>query len=246
VNVKPDSDGLIRRMRSEILSIAVSPKNLSRAFNIMNTLLKELEQRGFQIKIEMNYHGRNETFAVSDGQKIQIELRETLKMNKVKIDCEKYPWRQSDYERVFAPTGELRFEIKNVYGGNVKKIFKDGTNKLVEDQLNNIIINMYKSINYLNLRGQEWERERKIQEEKEKERNLILQRQKQEGEKTKYLLQLAKRWNKANVVRNFVKELEKTLIEENALTGERKNWIQWALVNADKIDPIMKIDNLKL
>jgi len=105
---------------------------------------------------------------------------------------------------------------------------------------------IYKSINYLNLRDQEWERERKIQEEKEKARNLILLRQKQEREKTKYLFQLTKRWNKAKLVRNFVKELEKTLIEENALTDERKNWIQWALVNADKIDPIMKIGNLKL
>ena len=73
-NERPDSDGLIRRVRDKILAIAVSPKNLSRAFNIMNTLIKELEKRNFQIRIEMNYNERNETYAILDSQKIQSIL----------------------------------------------------------------------------------------------------------------------------------------------------------------------------
>lgn len=243
---RPDSDGLIRRVRSEILAISVSPKNLNRAFNIMNTFVWELERRNYQIKIEMNYHGRNETFAIKDGQKIQIELRETLKMNKLKVDKVSSPWRQSDYERVFIPTGELRLEIKNVYGGDFKKIFKDQTNQLLEDQLNNFIINIYRSINYLNLRDREWEKERKIQKEREKEQNLILERKRLEEEKTKNLFKMVRVWHKANLVRNFINEFEKKLIEENALTEEKKKWIQWAMEKADALNPLNEITNLNI
>jgi hypothetical protein len=246
LNQRADSDGLIRRVRAEILSIAVSPKNLSRALNIMNTLIKELEKRNFQIKIEMNYHERNETFAIKDGQKIQIELRETLKMNKIKVDKVSSPWRQSDYERIFVPTGELRIEIKNVYSGNFKKIFKDQTNQLLENQLNDFIINIYRSINYLNLRNLEWEEERKIQEESEKEQNIILEKQRLEEEKTKNLFKMVRQWHKANLVRSFINEFEKKFIEENTLTQEKKNWIQWARDKAEALNPLNDMTNLNI
>ena len=65
-------------------------------------------------------------------------------------------------------------------------------------------------------------------------------------EKSKNLSQIVKRWHKANRVRNFVNELERKLIKENALTDEKKNWIRWALDKADKFDPMIKIDNLQL
>jgi len=245
-NQRPDSDGLIRRVRSEILAVAVSPKNLSRAFNIMNTLLKELEQRGFQSKIEMNYHGRNETFTIKDNQKIKIELRETLKMSKLKVDRAKFPWRLSDYERVFVPTGKLRIEIKNVYGGNIKKIFRDQENNLLEEQLNDVIISIYKNINYLNIKDMEWEEGRRIQAEKGRERNRILEQKRIEKEKGKQLFKLAKQWYKANLVKDFVNELESKLREENALTDEKKNWIQWALNKAEKLNPLLNINELNL
>lgn len=161
---KPDSDGLLRSIRSEILAIAVSPKNFNRAIRIFNTLLLELEKRKFQIRIEMNYLERNETFFIRDNQKIQIELRETLKMNKSKIDKTKYPWKSYEYERVFIPTGELRLEIKNVYGGSLKKVLNDQVNKPLEEQLNDFIINIYKSINYHNFKDKELEKERRIEE----------------------------------------------------------------------------------
>ena len=243
---RPDSDDLIRRVRSEILAIAVSPKNLNRALNIMNTLVRELERRNFQIKVEMNYHGRNETLAIKDGQKIQFELRETLKMNKVKIDKSAYPWKQSNYDQVFIPTGELRLEIKNVYGGNFGKILRDQTNHALEEQLNDFIINLYKSLNYLNLRDEEWEEERRLEEEKEKKQKIKSEQKRLEKEKTKYLFQLSKRWNKANIIRNFVKELEKKFIEGNALTEERKSWMQWAITKVGKLDPIIQINKLNL
>ena len=212
----------------------------------MNILLKELGKRNFQIKIEMNYRGRNETFAIQDGQKIQFELRETLKMNKVKIDKSSHPWRQSNYEQVFIPTGELRLEIKNVYGGNFGKILRDQINHALEKQLNDFIINIYKSLNYLNINDKEWEEERRLTEEKEQRHKIKSEQKRLEKEKTKDFFQLAKRYNKANIIRNFVKELEKKLIEGNALTEEREKWVQWALKKVDSLDPMIEINELNL
>ena len=219
----------------------MSPKNLNRAFNIMNTLIKELEKRGFQIRIEMNYHERNETYAILDGQKIQIELRETLRMNKSKTADSPLSWRKSGYERVFIPTGELRLEIKNIYGGDIKKIVKDQANLVLEEQLNDFIINVYKSINYNNIKDREQEEENRIQVEKEKAGNLVLKQKRLEKEKTEHLFQMAKRWHKTQLVRSFITELEKKLIKENTLTDEKKDWIKWA---KEKVDELVR--NLKI
>ena len=192
----------------------------------------------------MNYHERNQTFAIKDNKKIQIELRETLKMNEIKVDRTKTTWGLSDYERVFTPTGELRIEIKNIYGGNIKKIFKDQKNNLLEEQLNNIIINIYKSINYLNIRDEELEVERRVREKKESERNLIFEQQRLENERSEQLFKLAKQWYNTNQVKDFVNELERKLRDANALTDEKKNWIQWALNKAKKLDPLQNINEL--
>lgn len=237
---KPDSDGLLRRIRTEILAIAVSPKNFNRALRIFNTLLFELEKRNFQIRIEMNYLERNETFIIRDNQKIQIELRETLKMNKSKIDKTKYPWKSYEYERVFLPTGELRLEIKNVYGGSLKKVLVDQSNKPLEEQLNDFIINIYKSINYHNFKDKELEKERRIEEQKEKARKLLLKQKQMEKEKTKLLYKNAKLWKRVNIIREYLKELESRSALEKELSEEKLEWINWAKKKADSLDPINK------
>lgn len=237
---KPDSDGLLRRIRTEILAIAVSPKNFNRAIRIFNTLLLELEKRKFQIRIEMNYLERNETFIIKDNQKIQIELRETLKMNKSKIDKTKYPWKSYEYERVFIPTGELRLEIKNVYGGSLKKVLKDQQNIPLEDQLNDFIINIYRSINYHNFKDRELERERRIEEQKEKARKLLLKQKQMEKEKTKLLYKTAKLWDRVNIIREYIKELESRMANEKELSEEKIEWISWAKKKVDSLDPINK------
>lgn len=207
----------------------------------MNTLIKELEKRGFQIRIEMNYHERNETYAILDGQKIQIELRETLRMNKSKAADSPLSWRKSGYDRVFIPTGELRLEIKNIYGGDIKKIVRDQTNLGLEEQLNDFIVNVYKSINYNNIKDREQEEESRIEEEKEKARKQILQQLRLENEKTEQLFLMAKKWQRTEIVRSFSIELEKKLIKENALTDEKKDWIKWAKEKADALDPLTNV-----
>lgn len=237
---KPDSDGLLRRIRSEILAIAVSPKNFSRAIRIFNTLLLELEKRKFQIRIEMNYLGRNETFIIRDNQKIQIELRETLKMNKSKIDKSTYPWKSYEYERVFIPTGELRLEIKNVYDGSLKKVLKDQVNNPLEEQLNDFIINIYKSINYRNFKDKELERERRIEEQKEKARKLLQKEKQMEKEKTKLLYKNAKRWKRVNIIREYIKELEFRMDLKKEMSEEKIEWISWAKKKVDSLDPVNK------
>ena len=59
-----------------------------------------------------------------------------------------------------------------------------------------------------------------------------------EKEKTEQLILMAKKWQRTELVRSFLTELEKKLIKENALTDEKKDWIKWAKEKADTLDPL--------
>ena len=173
-----------------------------------------------------------------DGQEIEIDMREVMKITKVKKEYGSSLNKITEYERKLIPTGVLRLEIKNYWNNGTTRIVKDNKKQKLEDQLNLFIICIYRVINYDINRHRKWEEENRIQVEKEKARNLILKQKKLEKEKTEHLFQMAEQWHKTELVRNFIIELENKLINENTLTDEKKDWIKWAKEKADALDPL--------
>lgn len=233
-----DSDGMLRIIMKDALNIAVTPRNLSRALRIMNALISELEKRNFVVKTKMGYHRLPQIILIFDGQEIEINMREVMKITKVKKEHSGSFNKVTEYERTLVPTGTLRLEIKNYWDNGTTRIVKDTKKQKLEDQLNLFIICIYRVINYDINRHKKWEEENRIQAEKEKARNLILKQKRLEKEKTEHLFLMAKRWHKTELVRSFITKFEKKLIKENNLTDEKKDWIKWAKEKADVLDPL--------
>ena len=81
-NVKRYSDPLLRVHYGKMLFMLVSPATLSRAATILNTIVLELEKRGFVIRAGENENSTPVTQLVFDNQTIKIQLRELTKIEK--------------------------------------------------------------------------------------------------------------------------------------------------------------------
>jgi hypothetical protein len=102
------NQGRFRARRGErALDIRVGPEQLTRAFRIMDTIIKALEERGAKVTLEKDGEWKTSTCANIDGEKIEFSLEESLKIVKVSPDKNSY------LSQEFVPKGTLRLCIKN-------------------------------------------------------------------------------------------------------------------------------------
>ena len=238
-NVKRYSDPILRVHYGKIFFMLVSPATISRATKILNTIVLEFEKRGFVIKMGENENSPPITQLVFDNQTMKIQLRELTKIEK-KPRINSYT-KLTEYERVFVPTGILKIEIDEYGTDGITTIFKDTKYKMLEDQLNNFIINLYKYVNRYVLRDIRWEKERKIEAERRKQAQLLAEERKHEEERTENLLKLAEEWNRVKYISTFLDEMEATMKEKNLLTEEKKEWLRWARSKMKLLNPINRM-----
>lgn len=209
---------------SEEISIKVAPASVSRALRIMDTIIKVLRFKGYDLIV-----GSRETYAVIEGEKIEIALREKLRVEKV---VEKNGWNTNKYY----PIGQLILRVDRTYRS---KEFVDGE-KSLEEKLPSIIA----EIEY---RGQKEKEERikhEIRRKQEEERQRIEKERKARKDKEiqdfKNLLHESKSWHKSVILDNYIKEVEKRATENNTLTEELKTWLMWAKNKAEWFNPFIK------
>jgi hypothetical protein len=206
------------------IDIKVSPKNLSRALRIMDTLIKLFRARGHDI-----YVGDRKTFVRIEGENIEIHMRE-----KITISDKTDKWGGKLYE----PYGVLAI----IYGESYNwKEIKDG-NKGLEDK-------MAKVLAILELKGLKEKAARikreeywRIQEEKEK----ILREKKERIEKErndfKDLFNKAERWNQSQFIRAYIEKVEVVYSSKwENLPEEIQIWTNWAKQKADWYDPLINL-----
>ncbi|HUM50618.1 MAG TPA: hypothetical protein PK431_02345 [Chitinophagales bacterium] len=209
--------------RYEGLDIKVSKQNISRALLIMDTLIKALQARNHEIKIN-----NRETYVVIMKQEVELSLREKTK----KVPNTRSNWPDNDY----IPTGIFILRIDRRWRG---KEFTDGKLQ-IEKQLSVIIAN-------LELMALE-EIRRDIESDKRKIEEAILEKTRKNFEKRqdddlaafRQTLKNAKRWHKAVNLRNYINEVETKAIENNTLTDEIKTWLIWARKKEDWYDPFIE------
>jgi hypothetical protein len=80
------------------------------------------------------------------------------------------------------------------------------------------------------IRHIEYERRRKIEEDLEAKRNFELK-------EFKGLFKKANRWHQAVILKNYIAEFEKKARDNNSLTEEVLNWLEWANNKVEWYDP---------
>lgn len=206
------------RDNSAMLAINVSDENIHRAYMIIDTIIKTLEElEGYTTnQIE---GGKDTSCFVIMQSNFYFELKE-----------------END-KLVLSMTARDWFSKVNKYNLN----FKDSSNSVLEDKIDEIIYKMFVAANKLmcesELEDRKWKRELetiKREEELEKKRQ-------QELENLNLLEKLADNWEKAEKIRKFIVAVESKLKEEsneNKKENYRK-FILWAVERAEFVDPLI-------
>lgn len=204
---------------SGILNITVAPQNVKRALLFMDIFIKAIQKRGHKIIL------KGGTKIVIDSTELSIGLRERLKRRIIK----ETHWNSTE----LYPSNILSFTL-DVYPS---KEWSDTNNSKLEDKIPDIIAKLElqavkekKDAIEREIRHIEYERKRKIEEDLEAKRNFELS-------EFKGLFKKANRWHQAEIFRKYIAEVEKKAKENNSLTVDVINWLEWANNKVEWYDP---------
>lgn len=225
--------GRFRVRRGErALDIRVGPEQLARAFRIMDTIIKVLEERGARVTLESQGEWKTSTCANIDGEKVEFSLEESLKIVKISPDKSSYMSQE------FIPKGTLRLCIKNYVSGCQTK-WSDGKEK-IEQKLASFLNGLWFAAAYMKKENEEWEARRKRDEVEQLERERKLLLIEEEKKQIQGLEELAQAWQKSRVLKAFIRASIK-IKGAHGPDGDFERWVSWASSYADRIDPLKKL-----
>ncbi|WP_291867932.1 hypothetical protein [Maribacter sp.] len=211
----------------DILPIHTNVKLRARALRFMNTLICVVEAMGYTIVFDCNT-----VHVKMFGQKTEINLRQKVYRirEKDKTGWSRQSWKESD---------KLEFQAGPSF--NQKK-WIDNTKRKIEECLPEIIAWIEKDCSY-------WHDLRAKQAIEENKRLLVQQKheaikaqQEQEQAKVSQLFSDIENWNKAELGKRYLDEMEKQAILENQLNPNIKDYIVWARKVVSKLNPLIDRD----
>lgn len=134
--------------------------------------------------------------------------------------------------------GEYYIFILKIYCLGTIELY-DGKIKL-EEQLPNILATIeYKAFELSNIWAKN-DRKRQIEAEKLRIENEKKARKELEIQNFKNLLKESNAWYQSIILVNYLKEKEKSAIENNSLNEDFKQWLNWAKQKVDWYNPFIK------
>ena len=209
-----------------------------RKLRILSAIFIETEKLGHAVK---ETHG--EAHFEIGAQRLDYRLFEPSKQVVIQLSDEerRRSWNPAIATRTdLQPTGELCFEITTWISEPIRKRWRDGKRKNLEEQLGDLIAGLIKAAAIV----KEWERVRA--EEERQRQELAKQRMEQErlrridAARWRPISELAMASRQASIVRGFLDELEeraKKTLGEHGLPVDIHNSICWARKRADAADP---------
>lgn len=232
-------DDFIRMHRGICFNLIVTKNTYKRSIPILNTLLLELEKRGFKIQIPKDESEWVSSKILYDNFIYEIELRELSKYEMREVE-NSYTYKK-ELEKYKVGTGILKIEVKIDGGWEKITLVKDNNKIKLEEQMNQMFIRLYEIINNEILRKREIEEYWAKVREKEKEAERLLEERKKEQQRTDNLLKLAEEWNRVKYISTFLDEIEIAMKEKNLLSEEKKEWLGWARNKMKSINPINRV-----
>lgn len=234
---------LCSQQAEDILKISVSPIEKGRVFRILNTLISELEGRGYLVYIDKSF-----LCVRIFGVNLKFSLNE--KMKQVRLKTESPYSRQYD----LVPSGILALSIEDFYSDYpLLRNFLDIKSVKLENRLNEFIIALLIASQAYIAQEKHWEEKRKVYQEEERKRNAIIQEIENEKKKLQELKKNIKKFHSSNLIREYIARYKMKLLDET-LTPDKKQeiieYIEWAQKQADRLDPFIEspvsiLDNLK-
>lgn len=245
-DAEPDHHGILTRPAS-CIDLRVSRPQLSRALRIADALLKAFANRGWEVAVE---DGRTFVYVCEPPIAIIIEeVLETVEAATKPNLAGSYSFHYNRRETVRKPSGHLSIRIRErqqLWNHNQQRNWRGSAKRALEEHLNDVIVGLLKLASAVNTDVAR--RERQALEEQERQRRLqvALDEQRclretlaQEKANVERLLEQATHWRESQNLRLFVEQArERGAVPGLGLEGqELSDWIQWALRQADRLDP---------
>lgn len=224
--------------------VRVSPNGLDRAMRILDTLVKELESKGFCFKIDSDHisgsyldiFGERITFSLTENARRIAHVLTADEKARQKTDS---LWYVKRYD--YLPTGSLSLNINAMIASPIRKKWSDSNKCRLEDHIagfiNGVVI-AAQVVKAERLKREEehrrWEEERKIKEEEEGQRRI-------EEARLLDLEKQAERWKRSELIREYIRavECEAAKMEaDDEFMKKLGKWLSWAKEKANQIDPI--------
>ncbi|MBK7228485.1 MAG: hypothetical protein IPH97_06405 [Ignavibacteriales bacterium] len=234
---------LCSQQAEDILKISVSPIEKGRVFRILNTLISELEGRGYLVYIDKSF-----LCVRIFGVNLKFSLNE--KMKQVRLKTESPYSRQYD----LVPSGILALSIEDFYSDYpLLRNFLDIKSVKLENRLNEFIIALLIASQAYIAQEKHWEEKRKVYQEEERKRNAIIQEIENEKKKLQELKKNIKKFHSSNLIREYIARYKMKLLDETLAPDKKQEiieYIEWAQKQADRLDPFIEspvsiLDNLK-
>ena len=213
----------------------ISNESLPRVHSFLSVLFYAVEYLGGSVNMDLTLQIRGETVSYfvyeSETQVAHVytkeELRQLEKYEKEKSHSWAYKPRIRKYDYVF--NGKLRF---SVFKDNC---YNDSGNVLLENQLGNILIDLYEKSEVVRIDREAKEAARRKAEEEKRKREELARRKNKEIGKTLALCNEAEDFIIACNIRAYAN----AMASKPNLTNDEQEWIEWALKKADWFDPII-------
>lgn len=222
------------------LDISVAPVNVDRGLRIIDTIIKEVEKRGYSVHTYLD-NSSYWMFIKVGQEQIYFQLREKGKRRKRKDEEKEYSW---EYEYEYTPTGQLKLSLFKNKWHWTGRVISDTKSQKLEDRIDEFFYKfdlMTEEIRQERLEREEWHRqqevEKRIKEEAEKQN-------KEEAERRNQLEQMAKTYTTSQYIYDFVDVIEHHQDQLDLKEDEKlkfKAWIIWARNHADRLNPVKQM-----
>ena len=239
-SAKVDKYGAIWSGNIRQLNIRVSPKSLSRALRIMNTLFLALEACGYPVGIQEGY--KRSLGVRIDGEPIEFGLEE--KFRRLDHPDQKNPRLQS-WERErhqYVPSGILFLKITQWGVDGLQKTWSDRKTSKLESCLNDVVAGLLKVAEAAKARRLKQEQEEQLRREAERRRQEEERKWQEELARRQRLEQEAASWVKAQQLRAYLAAFKDMLNDKHGEVqsgSQADQWLTWAHQHADRLDPLV-------
>lgn len=216
----------------DALDIRVSQGQSSRAYRLMDTIIKALEERGAKVAIDRKDEWKRFTHALIDGEKVHFGLREALRIEKI----EKDPNALWGATQEFVPNGKFELYLSDYLGG-LRTKWRDGDKGTLEEKLTSFLNGAWVAAAFLKKRRLERESEKRQEEAARAEQERKHQTLEEEKRKIQILEQQVSSWKKSCEIRSLIRAAIKKQ-GTNEPDSDFAKWVTWATNYADKIDPL--------
>lgn len=220
-----------------LLADSMSPKTYSRAFHILDALIKGMLPFGASVTHQFHFqvNGEDVPFTMSEAQdQIPHEMTQAEKMQLLKYEEEtrKHSWASKPNIPKWDHPWNGRLTL--IINGKYK--FIDCKSYVLEDRIGEIMVAFYEASYSVRLARLEKEEKERIEEEKRRKAAEIRERYNQEIDYTEGLVNAANDFATACKIRAYVEAVK-------ASGCKSADWIEWASAKADWYDPTISLED---